>query len=69
MRDRSGVCDIDSLMEDFPTGGFVDEGRRLCKVRCVAGANGDAGAFAREFFRNGAAKPFTGGGNDGYASL
>ena len=35
----------------------------------VAGANGDTGAFAREFFRNGAAKPFTGGGNDGYASL
>ena len=68
-RDGGGICDIDSLMEDFPAGGSVNQGCRLCKVRCVAGANGDAGAFAREFFRNGAAKPFTGGGNDGYASL
>jgi hypothetical protein len=41
----------------------------LFEIWSVASANGDAGAFAREFLRHGAAKPFTCGGNDGYASL
>jgi hypothetical protein len=56
-------------MEDFPASGIVGLGCRLRELRCVAGANGHAGAFARQFFRDGATKALASGGYDGYASL
>jgi hypothetical protein len=47
-------------MEDFPACGFVDVCGRMLESGRATGANGDAGAFTREFFRDGAAKPFAG---------
>ena len=39
------------------------------EFRCGACANGDACAFAGEFFRNGASQPFAGRRDDGYAAF
>lgn len=54
------IRDVDGLMEDFPACGFVDVCGRMLESGRATGANGDAGAFTREFFRDGAAKPFAG---------
>jgi hypothetical protein len=69
MRNRIGICDIDALMEDAAACGFLNVSGSLFELGCGASADGDAGAFAREFFRHGAAKSFAGGRNDSYAAL
>jgi hypothetical protein len=56
-------------MEDVAASGFVDVGSGLLELGSAAGANGDPGAFAREFLGDGTAKPFTCGRDDGYATL
>lgn len=62
------ICDINGLMEDFAADRFVDVRSGLFELGVRAGANGDAGAFAREFFGEGAAKSFARGRNDSDAA-
>jgi hypothetical protein len=47
----------------------MDVGGGLFELGSAARANCDAGAFAREFFGDGATKPSASGGDDGYAAL
>lgn len=69
MRDGGGICDVDGLTEDFPTGGFLNLFGGLFKLGRSARANGNTGAFARELFCNGTAKSLAGGSHGGYAAL
>ena len=63
------ICDVAGLMEHGTTRGFLDVSSGFLQVRRGAGANGDAGAFARLFFGDGTANSFAGGRNDSYAAL
>lgn len=69
LSDGSGICDVDRLVEDVTTAGFLDVSGRFFEFRRAASTDGDIGAFARKFLCDGAAKTFTGGRNDSYAAL
>jgi hypothetical protein len=55
-------------MERFAAGSSLDVHDRFFQGACRARANGDEGAFACEFFRDGAAQSFAGRRDDGYAT-
>jgi hypothetical protein len=62
-----GISDIESLVEDFAAGGFLEVCGGFGEGGGSTSADGYVRTFAREFFRNGAAKPFAGGRDDSYA--
>jgi hypothetical protein len=68
LSDSCGISDVDGLVEDFAASGLMNIGGGPFELRCGASANGDAGAFASEFFGDGAAQSLTGGRNDSYAA-
>ena len=69
LKDGSGVCDVNRLMEDVAASGFLDVRGGLLELGSAAGANGDPSAFPRELLGDGTAKPFTCSRDDGYAVL
>ena len=54
-------------MEDLAARGFLNTVGGLRESARRAGADGDMGPFAGEFFRDGAAESFAGRRNDGNA--
>ena len=54
-------------MEDLAACSFLNATGGLCEGACRACADGNVGAFASEFFRDGAAESFAGGCDDSNA--
>jgi hypothetical protein len=69
LSDSSGICDVDRLVEDVTTGGFLDVSGRFFDLGRAASTNGDIGAFTRELLSDGSSKSFAGGRYDRYATL
>src|SRR5881409_3458468 len=64
----SRISHIQRLIEDFLARGFLNVGGGFSERTCRSRADSDTGAFAGEFFRDGASQPFAGRCDNGHAA-